>query len=242
MPPRLPSVSALRASTQSLFPRLFSTTAPAANPPHPTAAQRAPRSANDAGHHGHHAGARTHSSSSSSSGSILGMVERSSRAKRSPAGHAPGQAMASVLNKIKRNAAEMNQRSLARLEQQRNEKISKDYLKQMPRTWAVGDVYSPHDMSPVEMQKWRRRSKRTGDVIDALGIRPLDMYTNFSLISDFTSSSGMIKHSSTTSLRPVNQRKIAKMVRRAQGLGLYPTIHAHPELIRADFLPQRRMI
>jgi small subunit ribosomal protein S18 len=27
------------------------------------------------------------------------------------------------------------------------------------------------------------------------------------------------------------------MVRRAQGMGLYPTLHGHPELIRGDFYP-----
>ncbi|UKZ65681.1 uncharacterized protein TrAtP1_006876 [Trichoderma atroviride] len=122
----------------------------------------------------------------------------------------------------------------------RNQKNSNDYLKQMPRRWDAGDVYSPHDMSPVEMQKWRKRSPRGGDVVDALGIRPLDMYKNFSLIQEFTSTSGQITHSSGTSLRPVNQRKIAKMIRRVQGMGLYPTIHAHPEMVRDNFFPERR--
>lgn len=63
---------------------------------------------------------------------------------------------------------------------------------------------------------------------------------NFSLAQEFTSSSGQIKHSTSTSLRPVNQRKIAKMVRRIQGMGIYPTIHDHPEMIRDDFYPHRR--
>jgi hypothetical protein len=58
----------------------------------------------------------------------------------------------------------------------RNSKNSSDYLRQMPRRWDAGDVYSPHDLSPVEMQKWRKRSLRGNDVVDALGIRPLDMY------------------------------------------------------------------
>lgn len=63
---------------------------------------------------------------------------------------------------------------------------------------------------------------------------------NFSLVQEFTSSSGQILHSSVTGLRPVNQRKIAKMIRRVQGMGIYPTIHDHPEMIRADFFPERR--
>lgn len=58
----------------------------------------------------------------------------------------------------------------------KNQKISNDYLRQMPRRWQAGDVYSPHDLSPNEMNKWRRRSLRDEDVVDALGINPLDMY------------------------------------------------------------------
>ena len=57
-----------------------------------------------------------------------------------------------------------------------NQKDSKDYLRQMPRRWQAGEVYSPHDLSPIEMQKWSRRSMRNEDVVDALGINPLDMY------------------------------------------------------------------
>ncbi|KAJ4155235.1 hypothetical protein LMH87_000491 [Akanthomyces muscarius] len=124
----------------------------------------------------------------------------------------------------------------------KNRKVSNDYLRQMPRRWVPGDVYSPHDLSPREMDKWRRRNQRQVDVVDILGLRPLDMYKNFSLIQEFTTSSGQIKHSKETALRPVNQRKVAKMIRRIQGMGLYPTIHDHPELIRSEFYPseQRR--
>lgn len=170
------------------------------------------------------------------------MVERSDRPRRSSSGYAPGQAMSGILGRMKSKAADMQREQMDRLQQQRNEKLSRDFLKQMPRTWAAGDVYSPHDMSPIEMQKWRKWSKRNADVIDVLGIRPVDMYTNFALISDFTTPSGMIKNSANNGLRPVNQRKIAKMIRRAQGMGLYPTIHGHPEMIRGDFIPQRRVL
>lgn len=50
----------------------------------------------------------------------------------------------------------------------------------------------------------------------------------------------MIKNSALTRLRPVNQRKIAKMVRRVQGMGIYPTVHAHPEMIREQFYGRSR--
>ncbi|KAJ2979854.1 hypothetical protein NQ176_g2995 [Zarea fungicola] len=122
----------------------------------------------------------------------------------------------------------------------KSRKLSNDYLRQMPRRWAAGDVYSPHDLSPREMDKWRARKARDTDVVDILGLRPLDMYKNFSLIQEFTTSSGQIKPSTETGLRPVNQRKVAKMIRRIQGMGLYPTIHDHPELIRSDFFPSER--
>lgn len=56
---------------------------------------------------------------------------------------------------------------------------------------------------------------------------------NFSLISDYITSFGRIKHSKETGLRPVNQRKIAKMVRRAIGMGIHPSVHKHPEILKA---------
>ncbi|KAK1247429.1 hypothetical protein MKX07_002338 [Trichoderma sp. CBMAI-0711] len=152
----------------------------------------------------------------------------------------PGDAANLMMTRLKRDGYATLRNKQAQVEQLRNQKNSADYLRQMPRRWEAGDVYSPHDMSPVEMQKWRKRSPRKADVVDALGIRPLDMYKNFSLIQEFTSTSGQITHSSGTSLRPVNQRKIAKMIRRVQGMGLYPTIHAHPEMIRDNFFPERR--
>lgn len=66
------------------------------------------------------------------------------------------------------------------------------------------------------------------------------MLQNFSLIEHFTTPSGMINHSKLTRLRPVNQRKVAKMVRRVQGMGLYPTVHAHPEMLRDQFFSSRQ--
>jgi small subunit ribosomal protein S18 len=110
----------------------------------------------------------------------------------------------------------------------------------MPRRWQPGDLYAPHDLSAVEMGKWRKKSPRTGDLIDALNISPVDMYKNFNLVRFFTSSAGQIQHSRLTKLRPVNQRKVAKMIRRVQGMGLYPSIHAHPEMVRGDFFPDHR--
>lgn len=44
------------------------------------------------------------------------------------------------------------------------------------RKWKQGDVYAPHDLSAVEMKKWRGRSKPTTDVFDVLAINPLNEY------------------------------------------------------------------
>ncbi|PHH84002.1 hypothetical protein CDD83_2655 [Cordyceps sp. RAO-2017] len=135
-------------------------------------------------------------------------------------------------------SAQQKARMADALASQRMHKAAGDYLRQMPRRFAPGEVYSPHDLGPVEMQKWRRKSRRKGDVVDALGIRPLDMYKNFSLVKDFTTSSGQIAHSSVTGLRPVNQRRVAKMIRRVQGMGIYPRIHDHPEALKHVFFPK----
>jgi small subunit ribosomal protein S18 len=57
---------------------------------------------------------------------------------------------------------------------------------------------------------------------------------NFSIMSEYITPMGRIKHRSTTGLRPVNQRKIAKAIRRAIGIGLMPSVHRHPEILAAE--------
>ncbi|OAQ61744.1 ribosomal protein S18 [Pochonia chlamydosporia 170] len=220
MPPRLPSCAVRTQSPWSIL-RAFSSTPAIASPPreapHPPHASRPP--------------------TPSSSSNLLSISN--DRHKRAPPTRnmRPGEAAAKMM---KSYTDKQNRSRLESIEALRNSKNSADYLKQMPRRWESGDVYSPHDLSPVEMQKWRKRSPRSSDIVDALGIRPLDMYKNFSLIQEFTTSSGQIVHSAGTRLRPVNQRKVAKMIRRVQGMGIYPTIHDHPEMIRDSFFPERR--
>lgn len=51
-----------------------------------------------------------------------------------------------------------------------------DFARQMTRRWRPGDVYAPHDLSPSEMGKWRRNRARQQDLVDILGLKPLDMY------------------------------------------------------------------
>lgn len=52
-------------------------------------------------------------------------------------------------------------------------------------------------------------------------------------MSEYMTEMGRIKHSKDTGLRPKNQRKIAKAIRRAIGLGLMPSVHRHPLVLKA---------
>lgn len=42
---------------------------------------------------------------------------------------------------------------------------------------------------------------------------------------------GRIKPARMTGLRPVNQRKMAKAIRRAIGMGIHPSTHRHPMIL-----------
>jgi len=75
----------------------------------------------------------------------------------------------------------------------------------------------------------RRRPQR--DIFDLLGSNPLKHYKNFALLSQFVTETGRIKSAKDTGLRPVNQRKLAKAIRRAVGLGLMPSVYKHPEVL-----------
>ena len=125
---------------------------------------------------------------------------------------------------------------------------------QASRTWRDGDIYAPHDLSPVEMQKARmarqarpaaiaENTRRKGgrDVLDDLGIDPLKEYKNFNLMSYFMTDTGKIRHSRDTGLRAVNQRRMAKAVRRAIGIGIMPSVHTHPELMDERITIRRKM-
>ncbi|KAH0833541.1 ribosomal protein S18 [Fonsecaea monophora] len=112
--------------------------------------------------------------------------------------------------------------------------------RQLTRPWKAGDVYAPHDLSAAEARKWRVKHRPTTDAFDALSVNPLTLYKNFSVMSEYVTEMGRIRHSNSTGLRPVNQRKIAKAIRRAIALGLMPSIHKHPEIIKEEM--QGRML
>lgn len=143
---------------------------------------------------------------------------------------------------LARNALTLQERAANQVQASRRNAIEA----QMSRIWREGDVYSPHDLSPAEQMKAKSartparardmrpvNTRRNGsrDVIDDLGINPLKEYKNFKMMSEFVTEMGRIRHSRDTGFRMVNQRRIARAVRRAHGLGLLPTVHRHPELL-----------
>jgi small subunit ribosomal protein S18 len=50
-------------------------------------------------------------------------------------------------------------------------------------------------------------------------------------MSEYMTPMGRIIHSKDTGLRPVNQRRIAKAIRRSIGMGMMPSVHRHPEIL-----------
>lgn len=48
--------------------------------------------------------------------------------------------------------------------------------RQSTRNWKPGDIYAPHDLSPQEMIKWKQPKQPSRDIIDMLGLNPLDHY------------------------------------------------------------------
>ncbi|KAL3424243.1 ribosomal protein s18 [Phlyctema vagabunda] len=118
------------------------------------------------------------------------------------------------------------------VDQLKQNKLGQDLSKQISRRWRAGDVYAPHDLSAVEMAKWKRKLRPEYDIFDTLDLNPLKEYKNFSMLSEYMSPMGRILPRSETGLRPVNQRRISKAIRRAIGMGLMPSVHKHPELLQ----------
>lgn len=53
-------------------------------------------------------------------------------------------------------------------------------------------------------------------------------------MSEYMSPMGRIQDIQTNGLRPVNQRRIARAIRRSIGLGLMPSVHRHPEILMSN--------
>lgn len=77
--------------------------------------------------------------------------------------------------------------------------------------------------------------------MDDLGVDPLKEYKNFAMMSEFVTEMGRIRHSRDTGLRAVNQRRMAKAVRRAIGIGIMPSVHKHPEMLDERVAARRTM-
>lgn len=65
------------------------------------------------------------------------------------------------------------------------------------REWRRGEIYSPHDLSPAEMKKWRRRHSPPTDAFDSLNKNPLDLYKvcSISFVHAMTAMSGGVRTS-----------------------------------------------
>ncbi|KAK0638710.1 hypothetical protein B0T16DRAFT_421636 [Cercophora newfieldiana] len=113
------------------------------------------------------------------------------------------------------------------------------YMQYMPRSWRKGDVYAPKDLSHVEARRWKLFKTPRVDIVDLMGFNPVDNYRNFAMIAEHITAHGRIEAGRATGLRPVNQRKMAKAIRRAIGMGLHPSVHLHPEIIlnRTKYIP-----
>lgn len=199
----------------------------------------------------------------------------------SGSGETAGSAIAKKLWSARIRESSVNDQSAKQERTQtqlRKSQVASNYLRQSPRRWNHGELYSPHDLSPEELARFRKPTRPKFDVIDVLGINPLDEYQvsqggqwrsgkrdppelsrlangvdvcrkkkadivpclllaqqNFSMISEYMTPMGRIKHPKETCLRPVNQRKIAKAIRRAVGLGLHPSVHHHPEILKSRY-------
>ena len=126
------------------------------------------------------------------------------------------------------------------LERMQERKVSDDYMKQMTRRWRVGEVYAPNDLSAREANAWKQARLINADVVDILGINPVEEYRNFSMISEYMTMMGQIRHGRETGLRPKNQRRMAKAIRRAIGMGIHPSVHKHPEILAQDMATSLR--
>ncbi|MCJ1469842.1 hypothetical protein MMC07_008485 [Pseudocyphellaria aurata] len=104
-----------------------------------------------------------------------------------------------------------------------------------------GELYAPHDLSPVEVKKRGNFRRPNQDIFDVLGMNPLLEYKNPSIMWEYMAPMGRIRHRNQTGLRPVNQRRISKAIRRAVGMGLIPSVHPHPEVLEAAASKRERL-
>jgi len=62
------------------------------------------------------------------------------------------------------------------LEDQKAQGESRAIERYQTREYKPGDIYAPHDLSPLEMKKWGKRKSPSTDAFDALNLKPMDLY------------------------------------------------------------------
>ena len=67
----------------------------------------------------------------------------------------------------------------------KREARKRDLMTMSTRNWKGGDVYSPHDLSLVEIRRWKGRTRPEVDVFDTLALDPLGEWK----VSGFTGCS-----------------------------------------------------
>lgn len=139
----------------------------------------------------------------------------------------------SLVDKTARSASSLRAKTHAEDMRDRLESLqrAREIRKQMSRRWKPGDVYSPHDLSPVEQTKWRRVKRTEHDVFDELAMDPLAQWKNVGIMTEYRSPAGRIFSRKETGLSAVNQRKVSKAIRRAVGMAWLPGVHHHPEVL-----------
>jgi len=66
--------------------------------------------------------------------------------------------------------------ALTTAKQMQDHKLKDDLTKQIKRRWKAGDVYAPHDLSGVEVQKWSKNEQPSRDIFDMLNFDPIPNY------------------------------------------------------------------
>jgi small subunit ribosomal protein S18 len=101
--------------------------------------------------------------------------------KSLPTGNGRGSAGVSRLlqdsaRKERERRSGITARSYNDVEELKSHNLANDLSKQITRRWRAGDVYAPHDLSEVEMAKWKKREKPSHDVFDVLDLNPMEHY------------------------------------------------------------------
>ncbi|KAJ3388045.1 hypothetical protein HDU92_001653 [Lobulomyces angularis] len=92
------------------------------------------------------------------------------------------------------------------------------------RFFKPNETYEPKDLNDENLRPFieHLEKQKKPDYFMKTGIDPIKEYKNVGLLSLFVSELGMIKPSKDTGLNRINQRKLAKSVKRAQSFGLMP--------------------